>query len=66
VIIMAVTVTCAVVAIYHGGGVTQIISDFPTDSFITGDNLNYMSIFSIWAVFIFLKQFSITNNMLNS
>ncbi|MCG9546270.1 transporter [Vibrio sp. Isolate33] len=66
VIIMAVTVTCAVVAIYHGGGVTQIVSDFPTDSFITGDNLNYMSIFSIWAVFIFLKQFSITNNMLNS
>ncbi|MEZ8745567.1 transporter [Vibrio sp. 10N.261.49.A5] len=66
VIIMAVTVTCAVVAVYHGGGVTQIINDFPTDSFITGDNLNYMSIFSIWAVFIFLKQFSITNNMLNS
>ncbi|WP_139684992.1 sodium:solute symporter family transporter [Vibrio tasmaniensis] len=66
VIIMAVTVTCAVVAIYHGGGVTQIINDFPTDSFITGDNLNYLSIFSIWAVFIFLKQFSITNNMLNS
>lgn len=66
VIIMAVTVTCAVVAVYHGGGVTQIISDFPTDSFITGDNLNYLSIFSIWAVFIFLKQFSITNNMLNS
>ncbi|OBT01350.1 transporter [Vibrio tasmaniensis] len=66
VIIMAVTVTCAVVAVYHGGGVTQIIRDFPTDSFITGDNLNYLSIFSIWAVFIFLKQFSITNNMLNS
>ncbi|CAV18395.1 sodium:solute symporter family transporter [Vibrio atlanticus] len=66
VIIMAVTVTCAVVAIYHGGGVTQIVNDFPTGSFITGDNLNYMSIFSIWAVFIFLKQFSITNNMLNS
>ena len=66
VIIMAVTVTCAVVAVYHGGGVTQIISDCPTDSFITGDNLNYLSIFSIWAVFIFLKQFSITNNMLNS
>ncbi|WP_135383882.1 sodium:solute symporter family transporter [Vibrio tasmaniensis] len=66
VIIMAVTVTCAVVAIYHGGGVTQIVNDFPTDSFITGDNLNYLSIFSIWAVFIFLKQFSITNNMLNS
>ncbi|MEZ9058511.1 sodium:solute symporter family transporter [Vibrio pelagius] len=66
VIIMAVTVTCAIVAMYHGGGVTNIVNNFPTDSFITGDNLNYLSIFSIWAVFIFLKQFSITNNMLNS
>ncbi len=66
VIIMAVTVTCAIVAVYHGGGVSNIVTNFPTDSFITGDNLNYLSIFSIWAVFIFLKQFSITNNMLNS
>ena len=66
VIIMAVTVTCAVVAIYHGGGVTNIVENFPTDSFITGGNLNYLSIFGIWAVFIFLKQFSINNNMLNS
>ncbi|MGF1805978.1 transporter [Aliivibrio sifiae] len=66
VIIMAVTVTCAVVAVYHGGGVTNIVHNFPTDSFITGGNLNYLSIFGIWAVFIFLKQFSINNNMLNS
>ncbi|MCG9664045.1 transporter [Vibrio mediterranei] len=66
VIIMAVTVTCAIVAVYHGGGVSNIVENFPTESFVTGDNLNYSSIFSIWAVFIFLKQFSITNNMLNS
>ncbi|MGX9521022.1 sodium:solute symporter family transporter [Vibrio mediterranei] len=66
VIIMAVTVTCAIVAVYHGGGVSNIVENFPTESFVTGDNLNYLSIFSIWAVFIFLKQFSITNNMLNS
>ncbi|PMH45040.1 transporter [Vibrio sp. 10N.286.49.B3] len=66
VIIMAVTVTCAVAAMIHGGGPAQIIADFPTESFITGGNLNYLSIFGIWAVFIFFKQFSITNNMLNS
>ncbi|KFA98502.1 sodium:solute symporter family transporter [Vibrio sp. ER1A] len=66
VIIMAVTVRCAIVAVYHGGGVSNIVENFPTESFVTGDNLNYLSIFSIWAVFIFLKQFSITNNMLNS
>ncbi|MDB1126065.1 sodium:solute symporter family protein [Vibrio algarum] len=69
VIIMAVTVTCAVVAIIHGGGVGEIVSNFPVDegaSFVSGNNLNYVSIFGIWAIFIFLKQFSITNNMLNS
>ncbi|MEZ8579568.1 transporter [Vibrio splendidus] len=69
VIIMAVTVTCAAVAIVQGGGVTEIINDFPVAegaSFVSGNNLNYVSIFGIWALFIFFKQFSITNNMLNS
>ncbi|WED29383.1 Na+:solute symporter [Vibrio sp. DW001] len=69
VIIMSVTVTCAVVAIVQGGGVGEIVSNFPIDegaSFVSGNNLNYVGIFGIWAVFIFLKQFSITNNMLNS
>ncbi|WP_261883018.1 sodium:solute symporter family transporter [Vibrio pelagius] len=69
VIIMAVTVTCAVVAVVQGGGVGEIINNFPvgdTGSFVAGNNLNYLSIFSIWAFFIFVKQFSITNNMLNS
>ena len=69
IIIMAVTVTCATVAIVKGGGVGQIISNFPTQdggTFLTGNNLNYLSIFGVWAVFIFFKQFSITNNMLNS
>ena len=69
VIIMAVTITCAVVAMVQGGGITEIINNFPLDeggSFLAGNNLNYFSIFGIWAIFIFFKQFSITNNMLNS
>ncbi len=69
VIIMAVTVTCAVVAIIKGGGVGEIINNFPVAegaSFLSGNDLNYVNIFGIWAVFIFIKQFSITNNMLNS
>ena len=70
VIIMAVTITCAVVAIVQGGGVGEIISNFPIrtvgGSFLWGNNLNYVSVFAIWSVFIFIKQFSITNNMLNS
>ncbi|CAM2891698.1 sodium:solute symporter family transporter [Vibrio diazotrophicus] len=69
VIIMAVTITCAVVAIIQGGGVGEIVSNFPVQegaSFVSGNDLNYVSIFGIWAFFIFVKQFSITNNMLNS
>ena len=69
VIIMAVTVTCAVVAVVQAGGVGEIVSNFPVQeggSFLWGNNINYLSIFTIWAFFIFVKQFSITNNMLNS
>ncbi|MGR5543394.1 transporter, partial [Vibrio campbellii] len=61
VIIMAVTVTCAVVAIIQGGGVGEIVNNFPVDegaSFVSGNDLNYLSIFGLWAFFIFFKQFS--------
>lgn len=66
VIIMAVTITCAIVALNHGGGITNIIENFPSESFLVGENVNYFSIFAIWSFCIFIKQFSITNNMLNS
>ena len=65
VIIMSVTITCAIVAVYQSGGATNIVDNFPVDFFI-GDNINYLSIFAIWGFCIFIKQFSITNNMLNS
>ena len=66
VIIMAVTITCAVVAVNHGGGITDIIHNFPSESFLVGEGIDHFSIFAIWSFFIFVKQFSITNNMLNS
>lgn len=69
VIIMAVTITCAIVAYVQGGGISGVISNFPVTeggTFIAGNNLNYLSIFGIWAFVIFVKQFSINNNMLNS
>ncbi|MDO6460663.1 hypothetical protein Q4485_08140 [Granulosicoccaceae sp. 1_MG-2023] len=65
VIIMAVTITCAIVAVEHSGGPANVIENFPVD-FVVGDNINYLSIFALWGVAIFIKQFSITNNMLNS
>ncbi|MGI9261531.1 MAG: sodium:solute symporter family transporter [Woeseiaceae bacterium] len=65
IVIMAVTVACAAVGIYHAGGLTPIITDFPRD-FVSGTSLNYMSIFYIWAFSIFLKQIGLTNNILYS
>ena len=65
IVIMAVTVACAAVGIYHAGGLTPIISDFPRD-FVSGTGINYMTIFYIWAFSIFLKQIGLTNNILYS
>ncbi|MBT8131283.1 MAG: transporter, partial [Gammaproteobacteria bacterium] len=65
IVIMAVTICCAAVGIYHAGGITPIIQNFPGD-FVAGTNLNYMSIFYIWAFSIFLKQIGLTNNIIYS
>jgi len=65
IVIMAVTICCAAVGIYHAGGITPIIEKFPSD-FVAGTNLNYMSIFYIWAFSIFLKQIGLTNNIIYS
>lgn len=64
-VIMAVTITVAVVALIQGGGPTNIVAQFPRN-FVIGEEMNYLSLFALWGFFIFLKQFSITNNMLNS
>jgi len=69
VIIMSVTITCAVVALNQGGGISNIIEGFEQTrevTFLVGTEVNYFSIFALWSFFIFVKQFSITNNMLNS
>ncbi|GLS91557.1 transporter [Psychromonas marina] len=69
VIIMAVTITCAIVALNQGGGISNIIEGFEATrevTFLVGTEINYFSIFALWSFFIFVKQFSITNNMLNS
>ena len=65
VVIMTVTIACAGVGLYHAGGITPIIENFPTD-FVSGTNMNYMTIFYIWAFSIFLKQIGLTNNILYS
>ena len=65
IVVMVVTISCAAVGIYHAGGLAPVIDNFPSD-FVTGTNLNYMSIFYVWAFSIFLKQIGLTNNILYS
>ncbi|USD67282.1 transporter [Vibrio sp. SCSIO 43136] len=72
VVIMAVTITCSIAAYFYGGGLTNIISNFHVGnesfegSFMLGSNLNYISIFVLWVVFIFVKQFGVMNNSINA
>ncbi len=64
-VIMAVTITCAIAAYFHGGGIGNIVANFDGD-FLMGNNLNYTSIFILWVVFIFIKQFGVMNNSINA
>ncbi|CAM4177516.1 sodium:solute symporter family transporter [Vibrio neonatus] len=64
-VIMAVTITCAIAAYFAGGGIGNIVSNFQGD-FMLGNNLNYVSIFILWIVFIFVKQFGVMNNSINA
>jgi len=65
IVIVAVTIACAAVGLYQAGGIMPIIDNFPSD-FVSGSNMNYMTIFYIWAFSIFLKQIGLTNNILYS
>jgi SSS family transporter len=64
-VIMAVTLTCAVAAYFKGGGIVNIIENFQGD-FVLGNDLNYISVFVLWVVFIFIKQFGVMNNNINA
>ncbi|TEW53099.1 transporter [Psychromonas sp. RZ22] len=64
-VIMAVTITCAIAAYIQGDGITNIINNFH-GNFMVGSDLNYMSIFVLWIIFIFVKQFGVMNNSINS
>ena len=64
-VIMAVTITCAIAAYFHGGGLTNIVDNFQ-GNFAVGNDINYISIFVLWIVFIFVKQFGVMNNSINA
>ncbi|WP_028866516.1 sodium:solute symporter family transporter [Psychromonas hadalis] len=64
-VIMSVTITCAIAAYFHGGGLLNIVDNFNGD-FMLGSDLNYISIFVLWIVFIFVKQFGVMNNSINA
>ncbi|MGF1723056.1 Na+:solute symporter [Vibrio kyushuensis] len=55
VVIMALTVVCAVVAIFKVGGPSNLIEQFPVDN-IMGPGMNYPLLFISWVIFMFVKQ----------
>ncbi|MBY8234000.1 Na+:solute symporter [Vibrio fluvialis] len=65
VVIMSVTVVCAIAAIVEVGGPSNLIEQFPVDS-IMGSNMNYPLLFVTWFIFMFVKQLQSINNMNDS
>ncbi|PMO30573.1 sodium:solute symporter family protein [Vibrio breoganii] len=65
VVIMAVTVVCAVAALIEIGGPTNLIEQFPSDT-IMGPDMNYPLLFVAWFIFMFVKQLQNINNMQDS
>jgi SSS family transporter len=65
VVIMSVTVVCAVAAIVKVGGPSNLIEQFPVDS-VMGSNMNYPLLFISWFIFMFVKQLQNINNMNDS
>lgn len=65
VVIMAVTVVCAVAAMVKIGGPSNLIEQFPAES-IMGSNINYPLLFIAWFIFMFVKQLQNINNMQDS
>ena len=64
-VIMAVTITCAIAAYYHGGGLGNIIANYD-GNFAVGQDVNYISIFIVWIVFLIIKQIGVMNNTINA
>jgi SSS family transporter len=65
VVIMAVTVVCAVAALVKIGGPSNLIEQFPAES-IMGSGMNYPLLFISWFIFMFVKQLQNINNMQDS
>jgi Na+/proline symporter len=65
VVIMAVTVVCAVAALVKIGGPSNLIEQFPAES-IMGSGMNYPLLFVSWFIFMFVKQLQNINNMQDS
>ncbi|MGB6128794.1 MAG: sodium:solute symporter family protein [Psychrilyobacter sp.] len=62
--IMAVTIVSTIVAIVKGGGVTKLLSVGLPEHPIVGTGVNHFSLFVVWVIFIFAKQFFGTNSII--
>ncbi|WOO41222.1 sodium:solute symporter family protein [Rubellicoccus peritrichatus] len=64
-VLMLITVVATIFTLIRLGGVGDLISGFPADSFL-GNDFNYSGIIYLWMIAIIIKQVANTNNLLDS
>ncbi len=57
VVIMVVTIACAIAASLKGGGFTRVLELGMAENGVMGPGINFPTLFVIWFVMIFAKQF---------
>lgn len=62
-LILSISVTTFFYTMKEGGGLIQIINDFPAESIVTGQGINYTEVFLLWVGAIFLQRVIGVNSM---
>ncbi len=65
IVLMLITVVATVFTLVRIGGVSELITQFPADSFL-GNNVTVPGIIYIWMIAIIVKQVANTNNLLDA
>ena len=65
-LLMLIAVTTAIFALIAVGGPVELIERFPAQNIVLGNNYSYPMLIIAWMVFIFIKQFVSTNNIMEA
>lgn len=65
-LLMLIAVVMAVFALIAVGGPIQLVDRFPAQNIVLGNDYNYAVLIVGWMVFIFIRQFVSTNNIMEA